>query len=161
MAKSNKKEMKRGPQTLVQNRKARHEYEVIEKYEAGIELRGSEVKSLREGGGSIQESYVLPRRGEIFLTGMLIPPYTAASMAYVEASTRDRKLLLNMREIEKLTGAVSQKGMTIVPLRVYLNERGLVKVEIALAKGKTTYDRRQDLKERQIKREIDREYKVR
>lgn len=155
-----KKEFKSGAQTLVQNRKARHLYEIVEKIEAGIELRGSEVKSLREGGGSIQEAYVVPRGNELYLTGMTIPPYAAAT-SWPEDPARDRRLLLHSREIERLAGSVTQKGMTIVPLRVYLNTKGLVKVEIGLARGKSKVDKRHDLRERDAQRELQREYKIR
>jgi SsrA-binding protein len=154
------KKDKNASDQLITNRKARHLYDIIDKFEAGIELRGSEVKSLRENGGSIVEAYVVPIGGEMFITGMTIPPYSQAS-AWVEASTRDRKLLLHKREIERLAGAVSQKGMTLIPLRVYLTPRGLVKVEIGLGKGKSQIDKRQDIKERDTMRELQREYKVR
>jgi SsrA-binding protein len=145
---------------LVTNRKARHLYEILDTLEAGIELRGSEVKSLRENGGSIVEAYVEPRGTELFVTGMTIPPYSQAS-AWTEPTTRPRKLLLHRREIDRLAGQVAQKGMTIVPLRVYLNPRGLVKVEVGLAKGKTHVDKRHDIRERDAKRELAREYKLR
>lgn len=161
MAKKNGDKPQSGPRNLITNRKARHLYELVDKIEAGIELRGSEVKSLREGGGSIAEAYVEPRSSQLFVTGMTIPPYSNTAVAFSEPQTRDRRLLLHRREIDRLTGAVAQKGMTIVPLRVYLNERGLVKVEIALARGKSSIDKRQDIKERDVRRELEREYKFR
>ncbi|MEQ8818900.1 MAG: SsrA-binding protein SmpB [Sumerlaeia bacterium] len=149
-----------GPRVLNNNRRARHDYEIVEKFEAGVALRGCEVKSLRDGGGSVAEAYIQPRGSELWIVGWYIPPYTHGS-AWVEASDRDRKLLLNRRELNDLIGSVSQKGFTIVPLKVYLTERGLVKMEIGLARGKTRVDRRQDIKERTVKRELEREYKVR
>jgi SsrA-binding protein len=145
---------------LIKNRQARHLYEVIEKFEAGIELKGSEVKALREGGGSIKEAYVQPKGEELFICGMMIPPYSNGS-AFQEPSTRDRRLLLHRREIDKLRGSVTAKGMTIVPLRLYVNDRSLIKIEVALCRGKAAHDKRADIKERTMKRELEREYKVR
>lgn len=161
MAKQAKSKLKTGAQDLVVNRRARHLYEVSETHEAGVELKGSEVKSLREGGGSIVEAYVVPRGGEMYVTGMLIPPYSKAGVANTTAAARDRRLLLHKREIAKLTGAVSAKGMTIVPLKLYLNERGLVKMLIGLARGKADRDKRETIKERDAKRELAREFKIR
>ncbi len=148
------------PKDLLRNRRARHSYHILETLEAGIELKGSEVKSLRDGGGSIVEAWVTPMNNQMFIKGMTIPPYSKAS-AWIEASTRDRKLLIHRREIDRLSGAVSQKGLTLIPLRVYLTEKGLIKVEIALGKGKDARDKRDDIKERDLKRELAREYKVR
>lgn len=145
---------------LIVNRKARYLYEILETFEAGMELKGCEVKSLRESGGSIQEAYVTDKRNELYIISMTIPPYSKAGVL-TEPSTRDRKLLLHRKEIEKLIGAVSLKGMTIIPLRVYLNEKGLVKMKIGLAKGKDAHDKRNTIKERTEKREMEREYKVR
>ncbi len=160
MAKKQDKSEQRAGKILVQNRKANHLYHIIERIEAGIELKGSEVKSLRDGGGSIAEAYIVPKGEEIYVVGMTIPPYTKAA-AFTEPSTRDRKLLLHRKEIDRLAGSVTQKGMTIVPLKVYLSERGLVKIEVGLARGKDAIDKRHDIKERDLKRELAREYKVR
>lgn len=145
---------------LIQNRKARHSYEIMDEYEAGMELRGSEVKSLRASGGSIVEAYITNKGTQMFIIGMTIPPYSHGGL-YVEPSTRERRLLLHRREINSLINAVGVKGMTIIPLKVYLNEKGLVKMKIGLGKGKATYDKRQDIKERTEKRELEREYKIR
>ncbi|MCB2155028.1 SsrA-binding protein SmpB [bacterium] len=153
-------EKKSQNRVVVQNKKARHLFEITDRIEAGIVLAGSEVKSLREGKGSVAEAYIVPRGNEMWLVGMHITPYEKAS-AWVEPAVRDRKLLLHRREIDRLAGAVSQKGMTLVPLKVYFSDRGHVKIEIGLARGKKAPDKRQDLKERQIKRELEREYKVR
>lgn len=151
---------KEGPRELASNRKARHLYHVVEKVEAGIELRGSEVKSLRDGGGSIAESWIVPLGTELFVRGMTVTPYAKAS-AWTEPSTRDRKLLMHRREIDRFAGQATQRGMTIIPLRVYVNERGKIKMEVALCKGKDAHDRRDDLKERDVRRELAREYKIR
>ncbi len=148
------------PRDLLRNRRARHSYHIIEAVEAGLELKGSEVKSLRDGGGSIVEAWVVPLGTQMFIRGMTIPPYSKAS-AWTEPSTRDRKLLLHRREIDRLAGAVSQKGLALIPLRVYLTEKGLIKIEIALGKGKDTRDKRADIKERDTRRELAREFKVR
>lgn len=161
MAKKQESKLKTTAGDLVVNRRARHLYEVLDTWEAGIELKGSEVKSLREGGGSIVEAYIIPRGGELYITGMLIPPYSKAAEACSVGATRDRRLLLHKREIEKMSGAVSMKGMTIVPLKLYLNERGLVKLKVGLAKGRSTHDKRDAIKERESKRELAREFKIR
>jgi len=153
-----KQQMVRGAAMIAQNKKARFSYEIVDKYEAGIELKGSEVKALREGGGSIAEAYVVSQANQLYIRGMMIPPYTHAA-AYQEDPTRDRRLLLKRLEIDRLTGQVAQKGMTLIPLKVYFNERGFVKVEVALGKGKTSVDKRHTIKERDVKREMDREMK--
>ena len=145
---------------IAQNKKARFSYEIVDTHEAGIELKGSEVKSLREGGGSINEAYVVPQADQMYIRGMTIPPYTHAA-AYQEDPARDRRLLLHRREIDRLAGQVAQKGMTLIPLKLYFNERGMVKLQIALGKGKSEIDKRQTIKEREQKRELQREYKVR
>jgi len=161
MAKKSESKLKTTAGDLVANRRARHLYEITDTWEAGIELKGSEVKSLREGGGSIVESYIIPRNGELYVTGMLIPPYSKSADACSVGATRDRRLLMHKREIEKISGAVSAKGMTIVPLKLYLNDRGLVKLKVGLAKGKSAHDKRDTIKERDAKRELAREYKLR
>ena len=143
-----------------QNRKARHLFEIVDRFEAGIALAGSEVKSLRAGKASVAEAYVVPRGNELWLVGMHVTPYEKAS-SWVEPPVRDRKLLMHRREIDRLTVSVAQKGRTLVPLKVYFNDRGRVKVEVGLARGKKAPDKRQDLKERAVKRELEREYKFR
>jgi len=148
-----------GRRILVSNRKARHDYEVIDTIETGIELRGSEVKSLREGKGSLQDSFAVIRRGELFLKNAHIPRYSHTSDKAVD-ERRDRKLLAHKKEIRQLLGKVAQAGLTLVPLQMYL-DHGLVKVELALARGRRKYDKRAMLKEREHKREIERVTKSR
>lgn len=140
--------------TVAQNRKARHEYHIDEVFEAGLVLTGTEVKSLRSGKASIVEAYISPASGELWLVGCHIPPYEQGNIHNVDPLRR-RKLLLHRREIEKLTGAVSKKGCTIVPLQIYF-KKGRAKIEIALARGKKLHDKRQDIKARDQRREIDR-----
>lgn len=136
------------------NRRARHNYNVVETFEAGMVLLGSEVKSLREGRMDLKDSYGLVRGGEMFLVGSYIAPYEFAREGGHEPE-RDRKLLLHRREIDKIAGQVAEKGLTLVPLQVYFKE-GKVKVEIGLAKGKTSYDKRQTLRDRDHDREMER-----
>lgn len=144
----------------IENRRARFEYEIIEKYEAGIELNGCEVKSLREGGGTLTDVYATTRSGQLFLRGMHIKPYEQAN-AENQVPDRDRRLLMHKREINRLIGATSQKGLTMVPLRVYFNARGWAKVELGLCRGKREHDKRDTIKKRDLDREMRREYKVR
>jgi SsrA-binding protein len=139
----------------IKNRKASYEFEFVEKVEAGIMLKGTEIKSLREGKASIQEAYCFFRKEELFIKGMNISPYTQASFESHEM-TRDRKLLLKKRELEKFKSKMEEKGLTIVPLRIYINKRGLAKLEIALAKGKKIYDKRDSIKKKDQKRELER-----
>ena len=135
---------------IAQNRKARHDYHVSDTFEAGIELVGSEVKSIKAGEISIAESFVTLRRGEAWLSGAYIKPYQ--KQEHGPEPDRPRKLLLHKSELGRLSGAVQAKSQTIVPLRVYL-KHGLVKVEIGLAKGKKLHDKRATLKEQDAKRE--------
>jgi SsrA-binding protein len=137
---------------IAQNRKARHNYHIEDSLEAGIVLSGSEVKSLREGRGNIQESYATEQDGEIFLVNAYIPEYRQAGPQNHEPR-RARKLLLNRREISRLIGAVQREGMTLVPLQIYFNARGLAKVELALARGKRQYDKREAEKQRDWQRQ--------
>ena len=139
----------------IKNRKASYEFEFVEKVEAGIMLKGTEIKSLREGKASIQEAYCFFRKGELFVKGMNISPYSQASFESHEM-TRDRKLLLKKRELEKFKSKSEEKGLTIVPLRLYITSRGLAKLEIALAKGKKIYDKRDSIKKKDQNREIER-----
>lgn len=139
------------------NKRARFEYHIIEVFEAGIVLSGAEIKSIRAGGISIGEAYVHPWNGEIFLHGAHIVPYSHSGAKEYEP-TQKRKLLLHAEEIDKLRARVEEKGLTIVPLRVYL-KNGRAKVEIALAKGKDAPDKRKSIKEREGKREVDRAMK--
>jgi SsrA-binding protein len=137
---------------VAENRKARFNYEIGETYEAGIALTGSEVKSLRSGKATIAESYADARDGELWLVNSNIPEYGQAGR-FNHAPKRVRKLLLHQREINKLAGAVEREGMTVVPLKLYFNERGRAKVEIALGRGKKLYDKRETLKRRSWDRE--------
>ena len=146
-----------GEKTIVQNRRARHEYHILERHEAGIELVGTEVKSLREGQITLKDSYAGVENGQMFLVGAHINPYEQGNI-YNHDPERRRKLLMHKREILKLGARVAEKGLTIVPLRVYFKE-GRVKVEIALCQGKHTVDKRDTIREREIKREVDREIK--
>lgn len=140
------------------NRKAYHDYFIEEKFEAGIVLRGTEVKSLREGRVNLQDSYASVRENEIFLHQCHISPYSHGNIMNHDP-TRPRKLLLHRKEINKLIGKTQQKGLTLVPLRIYFSTRGHAKVEIGLAKGKKQYDRRETIKAREAGREMDRAMK--
>jgi SsrA-binding protein len=141
-----------GRKTVAVNRKARFNYEIGEGLEAGIALTGTEVKSLRESRANIAESYVAPEKGEIWLINANIPEYKQASR-FNHEPRRPRKLLLHKRQIGRLMGAVEREGMTIVPLKLYFNERGRAKVEIALARGKKLHDKRETEKARDWQRE--------
>ncbi|MBI1290065.1 SsrA-binding protein SmpB [bacterium] len=144
----------------VENRRARFDYEIIEKHEAGIELAGSEVKSLREGGGSLTDTYAQEIGGQVFLRGLHIKPYTQAN--FVQSNpTRERRLLMHRKEIDRLVGQVATQGLTLVPLRLYFNQRGLAKVELALCRGKKAHDKRETIKERDLQRELRRDHKLR
>jgi SsrA-binding protein len=140
---------------IMDNKKARFEYHLLEKFEAGIALVGSEVKSLRGGHIQLKDSYVEERKGELFLVNAHIAPYQASSYNNHEPE-RPRKLLLHKEEISKITRKMREKGMTCVPVRVYLKD-GRVKVEIALAKGKNIHDKKQTLKTRDLNRELSRQ----
>jgi len=142
------KSSKTDSSTIAVNRKARHDYFIEDEYEAGLVLEGWEVKSLREGRAQLKESYVVVIRGEIFLVGAHFSPLKTASTHIHPNPTRDRKLLLNAREISKLIGATEREGYTIVPLKLYWL-RGRAKLKIALAKGKKQHDKRQSIKERE------------
>ena len=137
---------------VAENRKARFNYEIGEAFEAGLMLTGSEVKSLRLGRATIAESYADARNGEIWLINANIPEYLQAGR-FNHAPKRPRKLLLHARQISKLAGAVDRDGMTIVPLRLYFNERGRAKIELALARGKKLHDKRETERKRSWERE--------
>jgi SsrA-binding protein len=143
-----------GEKTIVQNRRARHEYHILEHHEAGIELQGTEVKSLREGHITLKDSYADVEEGEMFLVGVHINPYEQGNI-YNHEPERTRRLLMHKREILKLGARVAEKGLTLIPLRLYFKD-GRVKVEIALCQGKHTIDKRETLREREVKRELDR-----
>lgn len=137
---------------VAENRRARFDYLIEETFETGIVLVGTEVKALRAGRANIAESYASPERGELFLINSYIPEYSPAAQ-FNHEPRRPRKLLVRRRELSKLVGAVEREGRTIVPLRLYFNERGLAKLELALAKGKKAADKRAASKERDWKRE--------
>ncbi|HKG43278.1 MAG TPA: SsrA-binding protein SmpB [Gaiellaceae bacterium] len=143
---------------ISENRRARHEYNLLERIEAGLVLSGSEVKSLRQGHAILQRAYADAHDGEIWLVGLHIPPYEQASLQH--DPDRNRKLLLHRREIERLSAQVAEKGLTLVPTRLYFKD-GRAKVELALARGKEGRDKRRDIAERETKRRIERELKSR
>jgi len=140
---------------IIENRKARHDYFIEETYEVGISLKGTEVKSLRAGKANLKDSYGQVENGEMYLFNMHISPYEQGNRFNVDP-VRTRKLLLHKAEINRLYGKVKQQGLTLVPLKVYF-KRGLVKVELALAKGKKLYDKRDAMAERDARRDVDRE----
>jgi SsrA-binding protein len=143
---------------LIQNKKAYFNYEILEKIEAGIELLGFEVKSLKKGQGSLEGSHITVRGNEVFVVGMQIPPYQPANTPKDYDPTRNRRLLLIKKEIENLSKSEMQKGLTIVPLSVYNKGRRL-KLEIAVVRGKKKYDKRESIKKRDTEREIRRSLK--
>ena len=136
------------------NRKAAHDYFIDEVYEAGIVLLGPEVKSLRQGWVSINDSYAKIKKGEIFLYNMYIKPYPYAHYVSIDPN-RPRKLLLNKKEINRLIGKTEERGYTLIPIKIYFSPRGWAKVQLALAKGKRKYDKRRALKEKELKRELE------
>lgn len=143
---------------LVSNRRATFDYAIQETFEAGIVLQGTEIKSLRDNGGSLQDSYVRVLQSELWLIGASIAPYRFGNI-YNHEEKRDRKLLMHKREIEKLKIASQEKGLTIIPMAIYL-KNGRAKVRIAIAKGKKSYDKREAIKKKEDKREIDRMLKA-
>jgi SsrA-binding protein len=149
--------MKKNEGDLVSNRRASHNYEILETFEAGIVLQGTEIKSLRDNGGSLQEAYVKVLGPELWLVNCNIAPYRYGNLNNHE-DRRDRKLLMHKREIEKLRVASQEKGLTIIPLAFYL-KNGRVKTKIAIAKGKKDYDKREAIKERDDKKQIQRALK--
>jgi SsrA-binding protein len=144
-----------GRKVIAQNRKARHDYSILDTYEAGIALTGTEVKSLRAGRASLVDGYASIKDGEVWLSGIHIAEYTQGTWTNHEPR-RTRKLLLHRAEIERLIGKIRESGLTLVPLQMYFSD-GKVKVELALAKGKQDYDKRQDLAKRTAEREVTRE----
>lgn len=156
-----KKGRKRGPESgdVVTNRRARHKFELVEKLEAGIVLRGSEVKALRGGKAQMSDAYAVVEDGEVWLRNLHIPPYEYAPVD-AHDPTRPRKLLLHRDEIERLIGKTAEKGLTLVPTRIYF-KGPRAKVELALARGKEQRDRRREIAERDVRREVEREFKGR
>jgi SsrA-binding protein len=139
----------------IRNRQAGFEYELMDKWVAGMVLKGTEIKSIREGKVNLQDGFCYLNNGELFVKGINITPY-AQGTHYNHEGTRERKLLLKRSEIHKLEGKIEEKGLTLVPTRLFLNERGLAKLEIALAKGKKLHDKRDSMRERDAKRELNR-----
>ena len=144
---------------IANNKKAYHDYFILDKFEAGISLHGTEVKSLRMGKCSVKESFVRIENGEVFIYGMHISPYEKGNI-FNKDPLRPRKLLMHKKEIQKMVGKIAQKGYTIVPVEVYF-KGSLVKVQVALAKGKKLYDKRQDIAKKDQRREAERDFKVR
>lgn len=151
---------KKEEKTIAKNRRAFHEYEVLETFEAGIELTGCEVRSLRENNCQLTDCFVLIRGGEAWINNMHIPPFLHGNIANPDPD-RKRKLLLHKKQIRYLAEKVSEKGLSIVPLKMYFKENGLVKVEIALSRGKKLFDKRSSMKDRDSKRDIERALKER
>ena len=143
---------------MLVNKRARHEYQILETYEAGIVLKGSEVKSIREGRVSFTDSFVRIKDGEMWLCNLHIAPYSSTHESY--DPKRERKLLLHKKEIKRLTGMLSQKGLTLIPLRIYFR-KSLAKVEVGLAKGRKKYDKREKLKRDYVDKEVRRVLKGR
>jgi SsrA-binding protein len=148
-----------GEKIIAINRKARHDYEILESFEAGMALTGTEVKSLREGRVNLKDSYARVENGEVFLVNSHISPYSHGNIQNHEP-LRERKLLLHKSEIKRLRGKTEERGLTLVPLKIYF-VRGRAKVELALARGKKQYDKREQIKRRDADREIEREFKTR
>ena len=144
---------------VANNKKAYHDYFIEEKYEAGVALHGTEVKSLRMGKCSVKEAFIRIENGEVFVYGMHVSPYEKGNI-FNKDPLRVKKLLLHRQEINKLTGKINEKGYTLVPLQVYFKD-GLAKVEIGLAKGKKLYDKRQDIAKKDQRREAEKEFKIR
>lgn len=143
---------------IAYNRSASFEYFIEEKFEAGIALEGAEVKALRAGNCNLKDSFCFIRNGEVMLKNMHIPVYDKAGAFNSKDSKRDRKLLLHRREIDKIVGKINAKGMTLVPISLYFKDN-LIKVEVALCRGKQSYDKKQTIKQRDLKRDIDRQLK--
>lgn len=139
----------------IENRRARHEYHILETFEAGIELKGTEVKSLRAGKANLQDSFVRVDNGEMILHNLHVSPYEQGNRFNHEPK-RERRLLMHKQEILRLYGKVREKGLALIPLKVYFNPRGRVKVELALAQGKKSFDKRHDIAARDAKRDMDR-----
>ena len=143
------------------NRTARHDYNILETFEAGIMLTGPEVKSLRAGHASLAEAHCIVRGTRALLIGCHIQPYKPAAANNPDDPRRTRTLLLHKNELGKLIGKLNEKGLTLIPLKLYFNERGLAKLQLGLCRGKKLYDKRHDMKERDIKRDLERNYKTR
>ena len=141
---------------VASNRKALHDYFILERYEAGIVLKGTEVKSLRQGSANLQDGYALLRKGELWLIGMHISPFEKGNINNHDP-IRERKLLMHKRELQRIMGKTSDKGLTLVPLRIYF-KKNIIKVEIGLARGKKAYDKREAIAKRDVERQLRRDY---
>ena len=141
---------------IVTNRKALHDYFIIDRYETGIVLKGTEVKSLRQGSANLQDGYAAVRNGEVWLVGLHISPFEKGNINNHEPK-RDRKLLMHKQEIRRLIGKISEKGLTLVPLRLYF-KNSIVKLELGLARGKKSYDKREAIAKRDVERQLRRDY---
>jgi SsrA-binding protein len=139
----------------IRNRQAGYEYELLDKYVAGIVLTGTEIKSIREGKVNLQDGYCYFNNGEVFVKAVTISPY-AQGTHYNHEATRERKLLLKRSEIKKLEARIEEKGLALIPVRLFINDRGFAKMEIAVGRGKKVHDKRDNIKEREAKRELDR-----
>jgi SsrA-binding protein len=139
----------------IRNRQASYEYELLDKFICGMVLRGTEIKSIREGKVNLQDGYCYFNKGELFVKGITINAY-AQGTHYNHEAARERKLLLKKPEIKRLEGKAEEKGLTLIPIRLFINDRGYAKLEIALAKGKKLHDKRQSIKEKDVKRELSR-----
>lgn len=137
----------------IRNKQASFEFELMDKYVAGVVLKGTEIKSIREGKVNLQEGYCYFNNGELFVKGINISPY-AQGTHYNHEAKRERKLLLKRTELKKLETKVEEKGLTLIPVRLFINDRGYAKIEIALARGKKLHDKRESIKERDVKREL-------
>ena len=142
----------------IQNKKASFEYHLIDCYEAGLQLQGTEIKSIRQGKASLHESYCFFKRSELFIKNLHIPEYKQGNI-YNHEPKRTRKLLLHKRELKKLRDSMNTKGLTIIPKKLFISSSGYAKIEVCLAKGKKLFDKREDLKKKAAKREIDRNLK--
>ncbi len=152
--------MKSAARTVAVNKHVSHDYEILERFEAGLALHGSEVKSIRDGRISLKESYAEVKNGEVFLVKAHVSPYEAANI-FNHEPVRDRKLLLHRREIKRLAGKIQERGLTLVPVRVMITDRGKIKLELALVRGKRQYEKREAIKKRDTDREMRAEIKKR
>lgn len=141
------------------NRKAKYNYFIEEEIECGIELLGCEVKSIREGSCNIKDSYARIKNNEVFIINMFIKKYSHSSEVFTQSEIRQRKLLLHKKEIKKLNEKISKEGYTLIPLKIYFNKKGKAKLLLGICKGKKTYDKRETIKERDLKRKIERDLK--
>ena len=144
----------------ISNKRARHEYHILETYEAGMILTGPEVKSLRAGQANLKEAHCVIRNEKMLLIGCHISPYKPAARNNPLDPARTRELLLHKKEVTKLLGKLKEQGLALVPLKIFFNDRGYAKIEVALGRGKKLYDKRQDSKERDVKRDLQRKYKM-